>query len=340
MKIIISAEARALHGDAFVADLHVDSFLVARQFGYDFLKRHRPPFPFGAFIGHADLPRMIEGGVDLAGFGVVTSPIAGAKARFNSAKRQIALFHDACSRSKGGLRFAGTPDEALANKREGRRSGILGLEGAHGIGNDQANVGVLKDLGVRYITLAHFSSNIAAHCMKGLWSDPDTGLSPWGRELVSEMNRLGMIVDVAHVNRAGFLEAVGCSKKPCIVSHGACRSEYESFRSVDDGMIKALVDRGGLFGVVFAPMHITSSYFEGARAVFRHIDHIVKTFGDGHAALGSDFDGYVFSTARDLRDMAGTPILTQMMLDAGYSEDRIRKILGLNFLRVWRENLG
>jgi membrane dipeptidase len=104
-------------------------------------------------------------------------------------------------------------------------------------------------------------------------------------------------------------------------------------------MLRALADGGGVFGVIFAPMHITSSFTEGAKAVFRHIDHIVKTVGDRHAALGSDFDGYVYTTSRNLRDMAATPVITQLMLDAGYSEDRIRNILGLNFLRVWGKNV-
>jgi membrane dipeptidase len=175
--------------------------------------------------------------------------------------------------------------------------------------------------------------------MKGLGSDSKTGLSGWGRDLVAEMNRLGVMVDVTHVNKPGFLEAVKISKRPSVVSHGACRSEYKSFRSIDDEMLRALADGGGVFGVIFAPMHITSSFTEGAKAVFRHIDHIVKTVGDRHAALGSDFDGYVYTTSRNLRDMAATPVITQLMLDAGYSEDRIRNILGLNFLRVWGKNV-
>jgi membrane dipeptidase len=338
MTIQVSAEAFALHKDAFVADLHVDSFLVARQFGYDFLKRHSAWLPLGAFFSHADLPRMEEGGVDLAAFGAVVFPLARECNNFPSAKRQIALFHDACARSGGRLVFAGTPDEALKAKRDGKRCGFIGIEGAHALGGDLRNVEEAFKLGARYITLAHFSSNKAARCMKGLGADKTSGLTGWGRELVGEMNRLGIMVDVAHVNKPGFLEAVVLSKMACLVSHAGVRGAYNSFRSVDDEMLRALADRGGALGVIFGPMHTTPSITEGARAIFRHIDHVVKTVGDEHASLGSDFDGYVWSTPHDLRDMAATPVVTQLMLENGYSEERIRRILGLNFLRVWREN--
>ncbi len=336
MTVEVSKEARLLHEDAFVADLHVDSFLIARQFGYDFLKRHSAWLPGGALFSHTDLPRMREGGVDFIAFGVVVNPLLKPKNCFPSALRQIELFHDACKRSDGELVQAESPEAALEAKKKGIRCGFLGMEGAHDLGGELENVVKAHELGVRYITLTHFSSNQAASCAKGLKANPQAGLTDWGRDLIMEMNRVGVIVDVAHVNRPGFLDAVRLSKSPCLVSHGGVTGAMPHWRNIDDDMLRALADKGGTVGVIFSPSYITNNKRLGAKAIFRHIDHIVQTVGEDHASIGSDFDGYI-PTPFDLRDTSDMPRITQLMLENGYSEERIRKILGLNFLRVWQD---
>ncbi|MFC1848866.1 dipeptidase [candidate division CSSED10-310 bacterium] len=336
MTASFQADVLRLHEESFVVDLHVDSFLLSRQFGYDFLKPHRAWLPFGALGSHADLPRMKAGGVDAAGFGIVVNPLLGPGKAWRSSMRQIALFHDACERSQDQLTFAAAPDSALKLKQGGVRSGFLGLEGAHCLGDQLTNVESAYHNGVRYITLTHFSSNKAACCAKGLGSDPAKGLTSWGCELIAEMNRLGMIIDLAHVNRAGFLEAIRLSKTPCMVSHGGVASVRPHWRNTDHDMLQALVDSGGIMGIIFAPQFISDHYRDTSEAVLRHIDYMVTHFGEDSVAIGSDFDGYILTTPEDLRDIAMMPGLTAGMMRKGYSIERIQKILGLNFIRVWQ----
>ena len=331
----ITDEARELHAEVFVMDLHVDSFLLAHQFGYDFLARHRAFLPFGAIGRHVDLPRMLEGGVDGAAFGVVVNPLSLPGRAWQSAKAQIELFHHACRRSKKRLRLARTAEDALAAKRDACCCGFSGLEGCHVLGEDLGNLEEAYRLGVRYITLAHFSSNRAVACAKGWGADPRRGLSPWGRELVAEMNRLGIMVDLAHVNRRGFLEAAAASEKPCLVSHTGLAGVHPLWRNIDDEQIKAIADGGGVIGIIFAPQFLCGRLKAGAEAVFSHIDYIVTRFGEDFVGLGSDFDGYILSTPSNLRDASMTPVLTDIMLRRGYSAERIKKILGGNALRVW-----
>ncbi len=333
--MIISEEAKQLHFEAHVIDLHVDSLLLARQFGYDINKRHRAWLPGGAIGSHADLPRMREGGVDTVGLGIVVNPLAKPFNRWQSALYMADLFKKACKNSAGMLHLAGDAHEARALKKDGKFGAFLGMEGAHCLGDDLYNVKEARDVGVRYITLTHFSENNAASPAKGKGADPDAGLKKWGFELIDEMKRLGVLVDLAHVNRKGFLEAVAYAKTPCIVSHSGVKGIQEHWRNLDDDQLRAMGDCGGVVGVIFDPRYISPGMRCGAERIVAHLQYIINVAGEDHAAIGSDFDGYITGTPGDLRDASGMPMLTQLMLEKGWSEKRIRKILGENFLRVF-----
>lgn len=331
-------QATELHKSSLVIDLHVDSFLLNAQFGYDFLKKHQPYFPGGAFFGHADLPRMQEGSVNVAGFGVVINPLKRDKNAWKKTRSIIQSFHQTCNRSKGRLTGVNTSEEITLAVGQGQTCGFLGLEGAHTLGGNLDNLAEVRDLGVRYITLTHFSSNKAASCARGWRSRADQGLTDWGRELISRMNAKGIVVDVAHVNKSGFIEAVQLSSKPCWISHGTVASVHEHWRATDDECLTQLFEKGGMIGIMFAPQFLCSKLRADSSVVFRHIDDIVTRFGDDFVGLGSDFDGYIAATPRDLRDISQMTSITHRMVEAGYSEKRIRKILGLNALRVLRDN--
>lgn len=336
MSATFSAEAMALHDKAHVIDLHVDSFLLRRLIGYNFLKRHRAPLPYGAIAGHVDLPRMIEGGIDTIGFGVVVYPRQAAFDRWQNALYQMDLFARTCDRSEGRLKFSGSADEAVKAKEAGISSGFLGLEGAHLLGDDLENLKTAWAEGVRYITLTHFSANKAAVCAKGMGKDHKAGLSAWGVELVERMNAMGMLVDLAHINKPGFIQAARHSDVPCFVSHTGISGVYPIWRNLDGDMMRALVEKEGMAAIIFAPQFLSGRIRDTAQCLFRHIDHIVQKYGEDYVGLGSDFDGFILSTPLDLRDAAGMPAITQIMIEHGYGEERIKKILGGNFLRVWR----
>jgi len=332
-----SKEILDLHMDAHLIDLHIDSNFLSGLVGYDFLKRHTAWLPMGALCSHVDLPRMIEGGMDTGGFGVVVNPLCKPEKAWRSTLSQLNLFSGTCKRSYGELVLVGTPEECIKAKQENKKSGFLGLEGAHCLGDDINNVDTAFEKGARYITIAHFSSNIAGACAKGMGADNAAGLSDWGHILVEKMNTLGMMVDVAHVNKKTFLQAVRHSAAPCIASHTGVLGAYELWRNLDDEMIAELVKNNGVMGIIFAPNYISGKLKDNAEAVFRHIDYVVQKYGEDYVGIGSDFDGFIWSTPTNLRDAAAVPVLTKMMLQHGYKEERIRKILGKNVLRVWQD---
>ena len=333
----VSEEARRLHEDSHVIDLHVDSLLLARQFGYDITRRHRAWLPGGALGSHADLPRMRQGGIDTVGFGLVVNPLAKPFKRWQNALYQAELFKKTCRDSAGLLQLAGCAHEARALKADNKFGAFLGMEGAHGLGDDIFNLKEARDVGVRYITLTHLSANKAAHPAKGKGANPKQGISDWGFALIEEMNSLGILVDLAHVNKKGFMQAIEHSKTPCIVSHAGVMSEHDHWRNLDDEQIRAIAKSGGTIGLIFAPNYLCGKRRCKAEVVIRHMEYIIMLVGEDHVSIGSDFDGYIVGTPDDLRDASYMPTLTQLMLERYWSEERIRKVLGGNFLRVFEE---
>jgi len=164
------------------------------------------------------------------------------------------------------------------------------------------------------------------------------GLTDFGVEVVKEMNRLGMVVDVAHLNEDGFWDVVETSKVPFIDSHANCRALCDHPRNLKDEQIKALAEKGGLMGVVFYPP-FTDEKEASLSRLLDHIDHIVDLVGPEYAGLGSDFDG-MHGRGEIMKDVSNMPGLTLELTRRGVSRDDIKKILGGNFLRVLTEVEG
>jgi len=194
-------------------------------------------------------------------------------------------------------------------------------------------------MGLRYIGLSHFSRNLAASPAFGWGANPDTPLSDHGRELIDELNRLQMIVDLAHVNRAGFLEACARSKAPVLVSHTGTAGANNNWRNIDDEQLRAVAGTGGVIGIIFAPVFLGDGVTGSAQLIVKHIKHVIDVIGEDHVAIGSDFDGFVIPPD-DLPDISCLPYLTQLMLEGGLSEAQIRKCLGGNTLRLFRDVCG
>ncbi|HJS72966.1 MAG TPA: membrane dipeptidase, partial [Vicinamibacteria bacterium] len=174
-----------------------------------------------------------------------------------------------------------------------------------------------------FIGLVHLSDNEIG----GSSSGSDRGLSELGRELIGEMNENRMLVDLTHASRTTFFEAIELTKYPPIVSHTGVRAVHDTWRNLDDDEIRAVAERGGVVGVMLAPPALSEVSLEEA---VRHIDHVIQVGGEDSAAIGSDFDGYVDPPI----DVSGLPALTELLLREGYSEERVRKVLGANALRV------
>jgi membrane dipeptidase len=328
-----STEARRI-GEVFPAiDLHADTLMWARWLGYDLTSSHRLRLPRNALLAAVDVPRLIEGNVGAQFFSIVTLPLARTGC-VRAAGEQIdclvgfsQTYPDRIriARSAADLERAHSPVHAL-----------LGIEGAHALEGDLDKLEVFASRGVRYLGLVHFSANEAGCPQRGLGRDDTAGLSQWGRDLVRRCETAGVLVDLSHLNRRGFLEACRLSTRPPIVSHTGAFGAYPHWRNIDDEQLAAVAGRGGVVGIVFCPTYLGGP---GLDAVVAHLLHVLDVAGEDTPALGSDYDGMIVPP-RGLSDPAQLPSLVDAMLRAGFAERTIGKILRHNVLRVLRETDG
>ncbi|MBI2893513.1 MAG: membrane dipeptidase [Deltaproteobacteria bacterium] len=327
---VVSDEALAVHRASIVVDLHADTPSLLRL-GYDIGKRHTPPLPRAALGVHVDLPRMREGGQCGQMFGLVSLPLRKGPAEV--IHRQITLVESAARSHPGELRVVRTAEEVEDAWRAGVRAALLSIEGAHALEGRLENVEEFARRGVRSLGLLHFSANAAGSPAHGRGANPEQALTGFGKDLVTELDRLRILVDLAHINRKGFLEAALLTKKPPIVSHTGVSGVHPHWRNIDDEQIRAVAAKGGCIGIIFAPRFLGRA---GALGVVEHLLHVLRVGGEDTPALGSDFDGLV-TPPHDLRDPRYLPGLTEALLRRGLEPRIVTKILGGNFLRVLRE---
>ena len=329
-----SDEARAIHAEHPPIDLHADTLMWSRWIGYDLHKAHEPPLPFAALGGHVDLPRMREGGMGAQFFGLVSLPLADrVKGMAKVVHEQIDALDRQIAQKPGSLRLVRKAAEIASSNASGEIGALLGIEGAHALEGDLDNVAVFARRGVRYLGLLHFSANEAGFPAYGRGRNDEGGLTRWGRDLVAACEDSDVLVDLAHVNKQGFLDACQIARKPPIVSHTGVLGAFEHWRNIDDAQLRAVADKGGVVGVIFCPRFVGG---DGLEPVIKHLKHIVDVVGEDAAALGSDWDGFIVPT-RPLKDPRGLPLLTDAMLAAGFTRAAVGKILHDNVMRVLRE---
>jgi membrane dipeptidase len=329
-----SDAARALHAEHPPVDLHADTLMWSRWLGYDLSTRHEPPLWRGALGGHVDVPRMREAGMSAQFFGLVPLPFARHLGRPGLAvSEQIDALVDAVREHPSDLRLVRTAAEIESCRRDGVLGALLGIEGAHGLEGDLDQLEAFARRGVRYLGLLHFHANEAGYPAYGLGRrDPD-GLTPWGQELVRRCEAAGVLVDLAHINRRGFLDACAAATRPPIVSHTGVLGAFEHWRNIDDDQLRAVADKGGVVGVIFDRRYVGGDDIE---PVVRHLLHIIRVAGEDAPALGSDWDGFILP-ARGLADPRGLPLLTDALLAAGLPARTVGKVLRDNVMRVLAE---
>lgn len=338
-------EVRRVHESAILVDLHNDVTSVTVK-GLDIAARRDS--------GHTDLPRLRQGGVGAVFF---SAYVAARFAQSGQAAHRVlemidTIRHDIVERHSKDFALALTAADIERIHGEGKIAALIGIEGGHAIEDSLRLLRACYALGARYMTLTHSNTNN--------WADSSGdkprhgGLSGFGRQVVAEMNRLGMLVDVSHVSDETFWQALETSRAPLIASHSSCRALSPIARNMSDEMIRALARKGGVihinFGCEFlsAESAAASPYFTPSvkekkpvpRArladVVAHIDHVVRLAGIDAVGIGSDFDG-VECTPEGLDDVSKFPNLTRALLEKGYTAEEIRKIYGGNLLRVMRE---
>lgn len=323
-------EARALHAEFPVLDLHADTAKLMDKLGYDLGMRHDRPMPRGINVfGHVDLPRLREGGVAGQFFSFWTTPYP-QKGCTRSVTRQLDALDKAMEQRPDELIWTRTGADVRRAKAEGKIAALGGIEGGQALEGDLATIEAFSRRGVRYLGLMHFTANQIGSPAKGRGSDPDQGLTGFGRDAVRECERTGVIVDLAHINRKGFMEVLDLATLPVMVSHTGVIGVHEHWRNIDDEQLKRVADNGGCVGVIFARKYLGSASIE---AVVDHLLHILNIAGEDLPALGSDFDGFVVPP-EGLEDISTLPNLTVALSRRGVKAPVLEKILGANVLRV------
>jgi len=337
-----AARAARIHKEAIVVDTHIDTTMMLGREGWDFMVRHQPVK--GEDSNHVDLPRAREGGLDAAFFsiympGTITGP--------DAVKRSLLLIDHVRSLAEqhpNEIVLATTAAEVRAAHKAGKFAALMGMEGGHMIDDSLAVLRDYQRLGVRYLTLSH--------SVNTNWSDSsgDTpkhnGLTDFGKDVVRELNRLGMLVDISHVSDKTFWDALETSKAPLVASHSSLRSISGHPRNMTDDMIRALGGKGGVIMINYSRSFLSDELYQAGlknvppaqrptvswEKIVEHIDHAAKLVGATHVGLGSDFDGTTVPDGMD--DVSMLPKITAALLDKGYSEQDVKNILGENILRL------
>jgi membrane dipeptidase len=276
----IADRARKLHFSSIVLDTHDDT--TQRFFSKSFDLGKRNP------DGHIDIPRMREGGMNAIFLSIwIDGRIMGPPA-VQKALDQIDAVHENVRRNSKDLVFCRTADEIRKAHAQGKIAVLMGVEGGHMIGNDIRMVRIFGDLGVRYMTLSHFYNDE--------WADSSTdkpahnGLTDYGKDIVREMNRQGIMVDISHVSDKTFYDALEVSQAPLIASHSSCRAICNHPRDMSDEMIKALAAKGGVIQINYEKSFIDQAYKDASDklsgGVVALLDQLKKQCGDDEECLG------------------------------------------------------
>lgn len=362
-------QARKVLAESVGIDSHIDTIQRVLVMGEDLGQWHD--------AGHVDIPRLREGGMH-APFFAFWVPVffRGAEAVRRTLDLRDAM-QSVLDTRKDDIELATTAADISRIVKAGKISAFLSIEGGHAIDDDLRVLRMYYRMGIRSMTLTHARNNNWADSAND--TPAHNGLTDFGDDVVREMNRLGMLVDLAHVSDKTFYDALAVTAKPVIVSHSSMRAISNVARNVTDDMLRALAKNGGVIGICFGMGFINPRDAEalraatqteaeapaltgkalddyaaenarklfGARAkvvatvedVADHVDHAVEIAGVDHVGIGSDFDG-IAATANGLEDVSKMPALVAVLLKRGYSETDLKKILGENFLRVVREVTG
>ncbi len=377
---VVSKKALEIQNSAIVIDTHADTPQRFLDENYDIGSTDSKDH------GHISLDKAKAGNLGAEFFSIWVDPETN---RGHFARHTLDLIdsvYEQAARHPDRMMMAVSAADIERAHREHKLAALLGIEGGHSIEND---IRLLRDfyrLGVRYMTLSWSNTNEFADS-SGDINDPKVehhnGLTEGGKQIVQEMNRLGMLVDISHVADKTFYDAIAITKAPLIASHSSARALTNHPRNMTDDMLRAVAKNGGVVHVNFYSAFIDENYRKASEAqskdrdaavkaytdqmkaegkavsyidedrierewaakiprpplnsLIDHIDHIAKVAGIDHVGLGSDFDGVSGATPAGIDSAADLPRITQALLDRGYSANDIRKILGGNLLRVFRQ---
>ncbi|HMJ69673.1 MAG TPA: dipeptidase [Cyclobacteriaceae bacterium] len=371
----LRARSKVLADSLIILDGHIDLPDLLKE------KKYRagidsPDTLISTGKGEFDYTRAKQGGLD-APFMSIYIPIEYQDKPDNGKALADSLINTVIAITKqlpDKFALANTPAEVEANTKAGKISLPMGMENGAPIGNDLANLKYFYDRGIRYITLAHNKDNQICDASMDKRDGTWNGLSPYGKQVVAEMNRLGIMVDISHVDDSTFYQVMELSKAPAIASHSSCRRFAPTVpRDMTDDMIKKLGEKDGVMLINFYTAFLDSTVRKdhsdlddllksknltytdslakliiaefdrthpnptNIETVVNHIDNVVKLAGVDHVGFGSDFDGVSGMLPVGLEDVSKYPDLIYALLKRGYSEEDIEKICYKNAFRVWNK---
>jgi len=352
--------------DILIFDAHIDTPRYFMDEGYRLAERHT--------YYELDLPRLREGKVGAVLFGIFAQPQDFQPFQWMQRSLEVLdALHEEVQRNATQMEFAYTSADVTRIHKAGKVAALASLEGGHLFGDSERVLRNFYRLGIRYVTLAHFRNSVYADSMTD--ERKHGGLSAKGRELVKEMNRMGMMVDVSHISDEAVLDAIRTSASPVIASHSSVKAIAPIPRNMPDEIIRAVASKGGVICINFHAGYLNEAaynvyignrpkrdaeikavgtnweqvrriqrrYYDlmppvNVKELLRHLDHVAKLVGADHVALGSDFDGISGMAPRGMEDVSKYPVLVRGLMDMGYNDVDIRKIMGGNLVRVMREN--
>jgi membrane dipeptidase len=332
------ARARAIHQRVITIDTHKD---IPGNYA-------TPAADPKTMNAQVNLDKMKAGGYDMAFFAVYVGQGArtdsgNAVAKQRAMEKFNAIHRMAEQMYPGLIEIAYTPADVERIHRSGKLIAGIGIENGWVIGHDLSLIQRYYDLGARYMTLAHTSNNDICDSSTDPKGPEWHGLSPFGRQVVAEMNRVGMMVDVSHVSKECMMQATALSTSPVIGSHSSTTAFANVPRNMDDEMLRALAKNGGVVQMVALAGYVkviargdTITPRANVQDFLNHIDHAVKVAGIDNVGISSDFDGG--GGIIGWRDASETFNVTLELVRRGYTEEQIRKLWGGNTLRVWEEN--
>jgi membrane dipeptidase len=376
----ISAKARAIHDSALVIDTHADT--PQRFLDENFDIGSNDPND----VGHISLDKAKRGNLGAEFFSIWVDPETNQGHFAQHTFDLIDSVYEQAARHPDRMMMAFSTTDIERAHKEHKLAALMGIEGGHSIENDMHLLRDYYRLGVRYMTLSWSNTNEWADSSGDINDSKvqhHNGLTDFGKQVVLEMNRMGMMVDISHVADKTFWDAIATTKAPVIASHSSARALTNAPRNMTDDMLRAVAKNGGVVQVNFFSGFLDEDYRKASAAqskdqaaaiqkyidslraegkpvnyievnrldrewmakiprppfkdLIDHIDHIAKVAGIDHVGLGSDFDGVSGATPQGMDSAADLPKITQALLDRGYTADDIKKILGGNILRVFRQ---
>ena len=378
--VAVSARARAIHESAIIVDTHADTPQRFLDEGFDIGSTDPKD------VGHLSLDKARRGNLGAEFFSIWVDPETNQDHFAQHTFDLIDSVYEQAARHPDRMMMAFSVADIERAHRDHKLAALMGIEGGHSIENDMHLLRDYYRLGVRYMTLSWSNTNEWADS-SGDINDAKVqhhnGLTDFGKQVVLEMNRLGMIVDISHVADKTFWDTIATAKAPVIASHSSARALVNHPRNMTDDMLRAVAKNGGVVQVNFYSAFVDEDYRKAMEAqdkdeaaavqqylverkaegktvtytdkdrverqwaakiprppfksLVDHIDHVAKTAGVDHVGLGSDFDGVSGATPQGMDSAADFPKITQALLDRGYSAEDIKKILGGNLLRVFRQ---